>query len=93
MFQSFLTYKLDWAGGRLEEVPAPYTSLTCPAPECGHISSKGCNKAPDGRKESSAFERRRKSRWETFAMTPEYSRLERLVHPSKRFRYYFQAGG
>ncbi len=38
MFQTFLTYKLDWSGGRLEEVPAPYTSLTCPVPECGHTS-------------------------------------------------------
>ncbi|CAB3391308.1 RNA-guided endonuclease InsQ/TnpB family protein [Kyrpidia spormannii] len=38
MFQTFLGYKLHWLGGWLGTVPAPYTSQTCPVPECGHKS-------------------------------------------------------
>ncbi len=37
-FQTFLGYKLHWSGGWLGTVPAPYTSQTCPVPECGHVS-------------------------------------------------------
>jgi putative transposase len=37
MFATFLAYKLAERGGRLEFTPAPYTSLRCPAPGCGHI--------------------------------------------------------
>ena len=37
MFATFLGYKLAERGGRLEFVPAPYTSLRCPAEGCGHI--------------------------------------------------------
>ncbi len=38
MFQTLLTYKLAWRGGYLKTLPAPYTSLTCPIPTCGHAS-------------------------------------------------------
>lgn len=40
LFQTFLGYKLHWSGGRLTTVPAPYTSQTCPVPECGHVSKE-----------------------------------------------------
>ncbi|TFE68594.1 zinc ribbon domain-containing protein [Methylacidiphilum caldifontis] len=35
---TFLGYKLHGLGGWLGTVPAPYTSQTCPVPECGHVS-------------------------------------------------------
>ncbi|WP_368666694.1 zinc ribbon domain-containing protein [Methylacidiphilum caldifontis] len=37
-FDTFLGYKLHWLGGWLGTVSAPYTSQTCPVPECGHVS-------------------------------------------------------
>jgi len=36
MFATFLSYKEQERGGRVEFTPAPYTSLRCPAPGCGH---------------------------------------------------------
>jgi len=36
MFATFLTYKEESTGGRVEFGPAPYTSLRCPKPGCGH---------------------------------------------------------
>jgi predicted RNA-binding Zn-ribbon protein involved in translation (DUF1610 family) len=37
MFRTMLAYKLAERGGRLVEVPAAYTSQTCPV--CGHVSA------------------------------------------------------
>ena len=37
MFRTMLAYKLADRGGRLVEVPAAYTSQTCPV--CGHVSA------------------------------------------------------
>jgi putative transposase len=36
MFATFLGYKEQERGGRVEFTPAPYTSLRCPDPGCGH---------------------------------------------------------
>lgn len=36
MFATFLGYKERERGGRVEFTPAPYTSLHCPNPNCGH---------------------------------------------------------
>lgn len=36
MFATFLEYKEHERGGRVEFTPAPYTSLRCPNPNCGH---------------------------------------------------------
>ena len=36
MFATFLSYKEQERGGRVEFTPAPYTSLRCPAAGCGH---------------------------------------------------------
>jgi putative transposase len=36
MFATFLGYKEEPKGGRVEFTPAPYTSLRCPNPNCGH---------------------------------------------------------
>lgn len=46
MFRAMLAYKLADRGGRLIEVPAAYTSQTCPV--CGHVH-------PDNRKSQAAF--------------------------------------
>ena len=45
-FRTMLAYKLADRGGRLVEVPAAYTSQTCPV--CGHVH-------PDNRKSQAAF--------------------------------------
>ena len=45
-FRTMLAYKLADRGGRLVEVPAAYTSQTCPV--CGHVH-------PDNRKSQPAF--------------------------------------
>lgn len=37
-FRRQLEYKLNWRGGLLLAVPAPYTSQTCP--ECGHVAKE-----------------------------------------------------
>jgi putative transposase len=36
MFATFLGYKEQEKGGRVEFSPAPYTSLRCPRPGCGY---------------------------------------------------------
>jgi putative transposase len=38
MFATFLGYKEQERGGRVEFTPAPYTSQRCPRPSCGHCS-------------------------------------------------------
>jgi putative transposase len=43
MFATFLEYKEYERGGRVEFTPAPYTSLHCPHPNCGHTHT---NKRP-----------------------------------------------
>src|SRR5262249_11999137 len=39
MFATLLSYKEQERGGRVEFTPAPYTSLRCPAPGCGHTQT------------------------------------------------------
>lgn len=39
MLEQMLAYKLEWRGGELIKVPAPYTSQKCSAPGCGHIDA------------------------------------------------------
>jgi putative transposase len=45
MFATFLGYKEQERGGRVEFTPAPYTSLRCPDPGCGHTHP---NNVPHG---------------------------------------------
>ena len=45
MFRAMLAYKLADRGGRLIEVPAAYTSQTCPV--CGHVSAANRESQPD----------------------------------------------
>ena len=37
LLEAMIAYKLDWRGGQLIKVPAPYTSQRCSA--CGHIDA------------------------------------------------------
>ncbi len=45
MFRAMLAYKLADRGGRLIEVPAAYTSQTCPV--CGHVSAANRERQAD----------------------------------------------